>query len=111
MKDSSIVKSPLGLGDVEVLRASDMFNGDPLPKRGKVRDVYDMGDHMFIVTSDRISAFDVVYPTLILHKGPSLHALSLFWFDQTKDIVKNHLQEVVDERTVKVVKAKRVDVE
>ena len=111
MKDSSIVKSPLGLGDVEVLRASDMFNGDPLPKRGKVRDVYDMGDHMFIVTSDRISAFDVVYPTLIPHKGPSLHALSLFWFDQTKDIIKNHLLETVDERTVKVVKAKRVDVE
>lgn len=111
MKDSSIVKSPLGLGDIEVLRASDMFDGKPAPKRGKVRDVYDMGDHMFIVTSDRISAFDVVYPTLIPHKGPSLHALSLFWFDQTKDIVKNHLQEVVDERTVKVVKANRVDVE
>ncbi len=111
MKDSSIVKSPLGLGEIEVLRTSDMFDGKPAPKRGKVRDVYDMGDHMFIVTSDRISAFDVVYPTLIPHKGPSLHALSLFWFDQTKDIVKNHLQEVVDERTVKVVKANRVDVE
>jgi phosphoribosylaminoimidazole-succinocarboxamide synthase len=111
MKDSSIVKSPLGLGDVEVLRVSDMFNGDPEPRRGKVRDIYDMGDHMFIVTSDRISAFDVVYPTLIPHKGPSLHALSLFWFNETKDIVKNHIQEVVDERTVKVVKAKRVDVE
>ena len=78
MKDSSIIKSPLGLGDVEVLRSSDMFDGNPEPRRGKVRDVYDMGDHMYIVTSDRISAFDVVYPTLIPHKGPSLHALSLF---------------------------------
>ncbi len=111
MKDSKIVDSPLGLGRVEVLRASDMFNGDPEPRRGKVRDVYDMGDHMYIVTSDRISAFDVVYPTLIPHKGASLHALSLFWFGETEDIIKNHLLETVDERTVKVVKADRVDVE
>jgi phosphoribosylaminoimidazole-succinocarboxamide synthase len=106
-----IVDSPLGEGKVEVLRASDMFNGKPAPRRGKVRDVYDMGDHMYIVTSDRISAYDVVYPTLIPHKGPSLHSLSLFWFKETEDIIKNHLLEVVDERTVKVVKANRVDVE
>jgi phosphoribosylaminoimidazole-succinocarboxamide synthase len=106
-----IVDSPLGEGKVEVLRASDMFNGNPAPRRGKVRDVYDMGDHMYIVTSDRISAYDVVYPTLIPHKGPSLHSLSLFWFKETEDIIKNHLLEVVDERTVKVVKANRVDVE
>jgi phosphoribosylaminoimidazole-succinocarboxamide synthase len=111
MKDSKIVESPLGYGKVEVLRASDMFNGDPEPRRGKVRDVYDMGDHMYIVTSDRISAFDVVYPTLIPHKGTSLHALSLFWFDETEDIIKNHLLETVDDRTVKVIKADRVDVE
>jgi len=106
-----MVDSPLGFGKTEVLRASDMFNGDPEPRRGKVRDVYDMGDHMYIVTTDRISAFDVVYPTLIPHKGPSLHSLSLFWFKETEDIIKNHLLEVVDERTVKVVKAERVDVE
>jgi phosphoribosylaminoimidazole-succinocarboxamide synthase len=111
MKDSYLVDSPLGKGNVEVLRASDLFNGNPEPRRGKVRDVYDMGDHMYIVTSDRISAFDVVYPTLIPHKGPSLHALSLFWFKETEDIIKNHLLEVIDDRTVKVVKAKRVDVE
>jgi phosphoribosylaminoimidazole-succinocarboxamide synthase len=111
LKDSRIVDSPLGEGKVEMLRESDMFNGDPEPRRGKVRDVYDMGDHMYIVTSDRISAYDVVYPTLIPHKGPSLHALSLFWFNETKDIVKNHLIEKVDERTIKVIKADRVDVE
>ena len=111
MRDSMIVDSPLGLGKVEVLRASDMFNGNPAPRRGKVRDVYDMGDHMYIVTSDRISAYDVVYPTLIPHKGPSLHALSLFWFKETEDIIKNHLLEVIDDRTIKVVKANRVDVE
>ena len=111
LKDSMIVDSPLGEGKVEVLRASDMFNGNPAPRRGKVRDVYDMGDHMYIVTSDRISAYDVVYPTLIPHKGPSLHSLSLFWFKETEDIIKNHLLEIIDERTVKVVKANRVDVE
>jgi len=106
-----IVESPLGWGKVEVLRASDMFNGTPEPRRGKVRDVYDMGEYMYIVTTDRISAYDVVYPTLIPHKGPSLHALSVFWFKETEDIIKNHLIEEVDERTIKVVKADRVDVE
>lgn len=111
MKDSFIVDSPLGLGKVEVLRASDIFNGNPNPKRGKVRDVYEMGDYMYIVTSDRISAYDVVYPTLIPHKGQSLHSLSLFWFSETKDIILNHLLEEVDERTIKVVKADRVDIE
>ena len=111
MKDSFIVDSPLGLGKVEVLRASDIFNGNPNPKRGKVRDVYEMGDYMYIVTSDRISAYDVVYPTLIPHKGQSLHSLSLFWFSETKDIIRNHLLEEVDERTIKVVKADRVDIE
>ena len=111
MKDSKIVDSPLGLGKIEILRASDMFNGNPEPRRGKVRDVYDMGEYMYIVTTDRISAYDVVYPTLIPHKGLSLHALSLFWFKETEDIIKNHLLEAVDERTMKVVKAKRFDVE
>ena len=111
MKDSKIVDSPLGYGKIEILKTSDIFNGNPKPKQGKVRDVYDMGDHMYIVTTDRISAFDVVHPTLIPHKGPSLHALSLFWFNETKDIIKNHLLETVDERTIKVIKADRVDVE
>jgi phosphoribosylaminoimidazole-succinocarboxamide synthase len=111
MKDTFLVEDPFGSGKIEVLRASDMFNGNPAPRRGKVRDVYDMGDHMIIVTSDRISAFDVVYPTLIPHKGSSLHALSLFWFKETEDIIKNHLLETIDDRTIKVIKADRVDVE
>jgi phosphoribosylaminoimidazole-succinocarboxamide synthase len=111
MKDSFLVDDPLGSGKIEVLRTSDLFNGAPAPRRGKVRDIYDMGDHMYIITSDRISAFDVVYPTLIPHKGPNLHALSLFWFKETDDIIKNHLLEVVDERTIKVIKANRVDIE
>jgi phosphoribosylaminoimidazole-succinocarboxamide synthase len=111
LKDSYWVDSPLGEGKIEVLRNSDLFKGNPVPRRGKVRDIYDMGSHMYIVTTDRISAYDVVYPTLIPHKGSSLHSLSLFWFNETNDIIKNHLVEEIDERTIHVVKAERVDIE
>jgi len=76
MKKSYNVDDPLSDGVVEVLETSDLFDGKPSPRRGKIRDVYDMGNHMLIVTTDRISAYDVVYPTLIPHKGESLHALS-----------------------------------
>jgi len=58
---------------------------------GKVRDVYDLGDWLLIVASDRLSAFDVVLPTGIPDKGRVLTQMSLFWFDLTKDIVTNHL--------------------
>lgn len=59
---------------------------------GKVREVYDLEDgRMVIVTTDRLSAFDVILPTLITGKGKVLNALSNFWFDYTKDIVKNHM--------------------
>ncbi len=59
---------------------------------GKVREVYDLEDgRMVIVTTDRISAFDVILPTMITDKGKVLNALSNFWFDCTKDIVKNHM--------------------
>lgn len=97
-------------GKVEVLGGSDLFD-EVKPRRGKVRDVYDMGDHMLIVTTDRISAFDVVYPTLIPHKGTSLHALSEFWLRKTKDVFPNHFLESVDERTMRVTRAERIDVE
>lgn len=58
---------------------------------GKVRDVYDLGDSLLIVATDRISAFDVVLPTGIPDKGRVLTQLSLFWFDMTEDVVENHL--------------------
>lgn len=58
---------------------------------GKVRDVYDLGDSLLIVATDRISAFDVVLPTGIPDKGKVLTQISLFWFDLTRDIVENHL--------------------
>lgn len=61
-------------------------------RSGKVREVYDAGDgRLVIVTTDRISAFDVVLPTPIPGKGQVLNALSVFWFDRTKDIIANHL--------------------
>ena len=59
---------------------------------GKVREVYDLEDgRMVIVTTDRISAFDVILPTMITDKGKVLNALANFWFDYTGDIVKNHM--------------------
>src|SRR6187549_1466758 len=63
----------------------------PLWRRGKVRDVYDLGDRLLIVTTDRISAFDVVLPTPIPDKGRVLTQLSLFWFDLLADVVPNHI--------------------
>src|SRR5512138_1241032 len=61
------------------------------PKRGKVRDIYDLGDSLLIVASDRISAFDVVLPNAIPEKGRVLTQISKYWFAQTADIVRNHL--------------------
>ncbi|MBE7560877.1 phosphoribosylaminoimidazolesuccinocarboxamide synthase [bacterium] len=63
----------------------------PLFRRGKVRDVYDLGDRLLIVATDRISAFDCVLPNPIPDKGKILTQLSLFWFDLLADLVENHL--------------------
>ena len=62
-----------------------------LHARGKVRDVYEAGDDLLLVATDRISAFDVVLPDPIPDKGRVLTGLSLFWFDRTTDLVRNHL--------------------
>ena len=59
--------------------------------RGKVRDIYDLGDNLLLVATDRISAFDVILPTPIPGKGKILTALSEFWFGIIKDIIPNHL--------------------
>jgi phosphoribosylaminoimidazole-succinocarboxamide synthase len=77
----------------------------------QIRDVYDLGEEMIILTTDRISAFDVVYPTLIPHKGESLHALSVYWFERTNRVFPNHFKETLDSRSMKVIKAQRIDVE
>jgi len=99
----------------------------PLLARGKVRDVYDLGDRLLIVATDRISAFDVILPTGIPDKGLVLTQLSAFWFEMTGGIVPNHFISVVDStrvegvpvelpremigRAMVVRKAERIDVE
>jgi phosphoribosylaminoimidazole-succinocarboxamide synthase len=112
------------LMDMTVLETR--FPNLQLMSRGKVRDIYDLGDRLLIVASDRISAFDYVLPSAIPHKGRVLTALSEFWFRYTNDIVPNHListrvadfppeaQEyapILEGRTMLVHRAKRVDVE
>ena len=67
------------------------LEGLALHARGKVRDIYDLGEHLLIVASDRLSAFDVVLPTPIPDKGKVLTQMSEFWFDHFKDLVPNHL--------------------
>ena len=99
----------------------------PLLARGKVRDIYDLGDRLLIVATDRISAFDVVLPNGIPDKGLVLNQLSAFWFDLTGDVVLNHFLRLVDDthiegvplelprelvgRAMLVRKAQRIDVE
>jgi phosphoribosylaminoimidazole-succinocarboxamide synthase len=65
--------------------------GLPKPRRGKVRDIYDLGERLLIVTTDRISAFDCIFPNGIPHKGRVLNTLAVYWFGRTRDIVENHL--------------------
>jgi phosphoribosylaminoimidazole-succinocarboxamide synthase len=68
----------------------------PLLASGKVREMYDLGDEILMVASDRISTYDVVHPTPIPDKGKVLTALSTFWFDQSADIVPNHLVSITE---------------
>ncbi|MCX7984382.1 MAG: phosphoribosylaminoimidazolesuccinocarboxamide synthase [Bacteroidetes bacterium] len=97
-----------------------------LKNRGKVRDIYDLGNSLLIVATDRISAFDVVMNDGIPYKGKVLTKISSFWFEQTKDIIQNHLLSSIvydfpseckpywstmDDRTMWVKKAKPLPVE
>ena len=92
---------------------------------GKVREIFDLDDHLLFVATDRVSAFDVILPNLIPDKGRMLTAMSRFWFEQTKHICRNHiigyslegLDLSADERaqltgrTMQVKKADRIDIE
>lgn len=95
-------------------------------RRGKVRDVYDLGDELLLVATDRISAYDVVLPTPIPHKGVMLTHISKFWFDLFTDTVSHHLIELIEEaappgleayidqlrgRTIRCIKTKVVPIE
>jgi phosphoribosylaminoimidazole-succinocarboxamide synthase len=96
------------------------------PKRGKVRDIYDLEEHLLLVATDRISAFDVVLPNGIPGKGKVLTAISVYWFRQIKEIAENHLvsaevnefptilrkyADILDGRSMLVIKAKPLPVE
>jgi phosphoribosylaminoimidazole-succinocarboxamide synthase len=70
------------------------FQDIPLVKRGKVRDIYDLGEHLLLVATDRISAFDVILPSGIPGKGRVLTTISAYWFRQMEDIIPNHLEAV-----------------
>src|SRR6266480_7331919 len=104
---------------------TSMLNTLPLPVfiRGKVRDVYDLGEHLLMVASDRISAFDYVLPTAIPDKGKILTLISTYWFKQLEDVIPNHLvsadvrefpvslriyQDQLEGRTMYVKKTKKV---
>ncbi len=83
------------MSDHQVVAKTDLKL--PLFLRGKVRDTYNVGKLLLIIATDRISAFDVVLPCGIPDKGLVLNQLSAFWFKKTKNLVPNHLIEVVDD--------------
>jgi phosphoribosylaminoimidazole-succinocarboxamide synthase len=102
------------------------FPDIPLLKRGKVRDIYDLGECLLLVATDRISAFDVILPNGIPGKGRVLTQISIFWFEQMKDIIQNHIMatdvkdlpeklqkyaHILEERSILVKKASPVPVE
>ena len=74
----------------KVIRETQFAGISPMA-RGKVRDIYDLGDKLLIVATDRLSAFDVVMPTPIPDKGRVLTQLSLFWFNLLKGVIPNHV--------------------
>jgi len=83
----------------------------PIFRRGKVRDVYLNGDYLLIVSTDRISAFDVNMKNGIPSKGESLTELSIYWFRHTSGIFPNHFLRQIDSRSIEVIKAERIDIE
>src|SRR5216110_978684 len=76
---------------MKVIRETQFAGLTPVA-RGKVRDIYDLGDKLLIVATDRLSAFDVILPTPIPDKGRVLTQLSLFWFDLLRDVIPNHVR-------------------
>lgn len=103
--------NPFGAGTVRAVRASWPSSGAAKLRRGKVRDVYDLGDRLVLYHTDRVSAFDVVLEDLVPLKGVYLCALSEYWFRRTARLFPNHLIARTGERTLEVVKAERIDVE
>ena len=71
----------------------NVLDGLPEPRRGKVRDIYDLGDRLLLVASDRVSAYDFVLSPEIPDKGKVLNQLTNFWFERLGDVIPNHLVE------------------
>jgi phosphoribosylaminoimidazole-succinocarboxamide synthase len=86
--------------------------GLELHSRGKVREMYDLGDRLLMVASDRISAYDVVLPTPIPDKGKVLTGLSVFWFEHTAGVVANHMlsTDVPDEARGRALVVRKLDI-
>lgn len=107
-----------------VSTAVELINA-PLLYKGKVRELYDLGEHVLIVVTDRISAFDYVLDPAVPEKGNVLNRLSAFWFGQTKELIENHVvhidvdqlgdvikdKEALKNRVMVVRKAERIDIE
>jgi len=102
------------------------LEGVKLLRRGKVRDVYEIDDYLLIIATDRISAFDVVLPNGIKNKGKILTRISIYWFNQMRDIIENHIvatevkdypavlhkyKTILEDRSMLVKKAKPMPVE
>jgi phosphoribosylaminoimidazole-succinocarboxamide synthase len=83
-------------GAIARIASVSALNELSLLASGKVREIYDMGDELLIVASDRVSTYDVVHPTPVPDKGKVLTGLSAFWFERTADIVPNHVVSVTD---------------
>ncbi len=111
LHDEGPAVESLDVGALEKLGVR--LDGKPLSEalyRGKVRDILDLGSRLLIYTTDRISAFDKVLDA-IPAKGEILQGLSLFWFEKTKDIIRNHIIEEISPRALLVKKCKVVPVE
>jgi phosphoribosylaminoimidazole-succinocarboxamide synthase len=107
-----------------IATAVELVNA-PLLYKGKVRELYDLGEHVLIVVTDRISAFDYVLDPPVPNKGNVLNRLSAFWFEQTCDLMENHVvhtdveqlgdivkdKELLKNRIMVVRKAERIDIE
>lgn len=111
--------------ELEALSTAAPYVQAPLVYKGKVRELYDLGEHFLIVVTDRISAFDYILKPAVPDKGNVLNRLSVRWFDETRGIVANHLvhadvnrlggivtdKEKLKDRIMVTKKARRIDIE
>ncbi len=96
---------------IDAIVAQTNLDAFPISKRGKVRDLYDVGNHYLIVSTDRLSAFDVVFNEPIPYKGAVLNQLSAHWFKQTSDIVPNHFlsTDIIEELPILIPHRKKLE--